>query len=238
MTGRSKWRGGAVLAMVLVVASASACAPMEGGASDPAAYPYEVTLPAVYDGGSRERFPLIVYLHGAGGATPGTHPIAEFARDRPGFPFIVVAPRTDDDWDARRLAAVLREVRSRYRVDPDRIYLTGISRGAFGAFRFAAAYPDRFAALALVAGGGEPENACRIAHLPVRFFHNRLDPVVPPVYSEELAAALRGCGAVEVRVDIFDAPASGHAAHDAWTAAYGDPGFYAWLLGHRRGGRR
>ncbi|MEW6118120.1 MAG: prolyl oligopeptidase family serine peptidase [Nitrospirota bacterium] len=48
----------------------------------------------------------------------------------------------------------LENIMSGYRVDQDRIYLTGISMGGYGVWRTAIEYPDRFAAIAPVCGGG------------------------------------------------------------------------------------
>jgi predicted peptidase len=199
-----------------------------------AAYPYQTLLPAEYDARPTDRFPLILFLHGGGGLIPEDHLIPDFAATDPDFPFIVIAPHADDRWTVDRLDAVLEDVSRRFRVDERRMYLTGLSMGAFGAFRLAAEQPTRFAAIALVAGGGEPERACRIADAPVWIFHNRNDEVVPVRYSEELASALRACGAERLRVSIFDAPEPGVWNHNAWRAAYLRPELYQWLLEHAR----
>jgi poly(hydroxyalkanoate) depolymerase family esterase len=50
------------------------------------------------------------------------------------------------------LAAVVGQIRSTYSVDPDRVYVAGVSAGAAMAVILAATYPDLFAALAVFAG--------------------------------------------------------------------------------------
>jgi predicted peptidase len=222
------------LLLLLLATGLAGCAPP--GPSDPpayAGYAHEVLLPAGYAERAQERFPLILFLHGAGGLIPADHVIPRFAADRPGFPFVVVAPRTAESWQVERLDALLREVQDRYRIDETRVYVTGLSMGAFGAWNLAAAYPGRFAALALVAGGGQTGHACSLRHLPVWLFHNQTDPVTPAQGSMSLADALRRCGAAEVRLTLYEALEPGLWEHNAWKAAYHDPELYAWLLRHR-----
>ena len=97
-------------------------------------------------------------------------------------------------------------------------------------WRLAAAYPDRFAAIAPVCGGGNPNDAARISHLPVWVFHGAKDTVVLVKDSEQMVEALKAAGG-EVKFTVYP-----EAEHDSWTATYGNPELYAWFLGHRRGG--
>src|SRR5438105_5659654 len=101
---------------------------------------YLLFLPNGYEK-SRDRWPLILYLHG--GSLRGDD-IAQLKklgltgkveRD-PNFPFIVVSPQCHNGeiWtDVEALGAVLDEVAQAYRIDPDRIYVTGHSMGGRGA---------------------------------------------------------------------------------------------------------
>jgi predicted peptidase len=130
----------------------------------------------------------------------------------------------------------LRAVETAYRVDADRVYLAGLSMGAYGAWQLAAAYPDRFAALALVAGNPDPAGACALAHLPLWAFHNEADPVVPAAGSARLVEAVEACGGA-ARLTRYRDLEAGLWAHNAWKAAFSDPALYAWLLEHRRPGR-
>lgn len=196
-------------------------------------YPYEVFEPPGNAEGPR---PLLLFLHGAGGLIAADDPVPGFAAGRDDFPFLVVRPRTDRGWDPHLLADLLDEVEADYRVAPDRVYVTGLSMGAYGAWRLAGADPGRFAAIALVAGGGDPALACRLAHVPLWAFHNAADPVVPASESQALVDAVRGCGG-EARLTVYEEVPPGRWAHNAWQAAYTDPALYAWLLEHRRPGR-
>ncbi len=76
------------------------------------------------------------------------------------YPFIVVSPQSDEGgWDPDALNALLDEVIAQYHVDEERVYVTGFSMGGFGTWTLAEAHPERFAAIAPICGGGNPELA-------------------------------------------------------------------------------
>jgi predicted peptidase len=122
----------------------------------------------------------------------------------------------------------LDEIVARYKVDEDRIYVTGLSMGGFGTWSLAAYTPDRFAAIVPICGGGETYWTRRLAHLPVWVFHGAKDPVVPLKRSQEMVDALKKRDG-NVKLTVYP-----EAGHDAWTEAYNDPELYAWLLRQKR----
>ena len=69
------------------------------------------------------------------------------------------------------LAALLDEIVKKYKVDQDRIYVTGLSMGGFGTWSLAAYQPNRFAAIVPICGGGEVYWADTLAHIPAWAFH-------------------------------------------------------------------
>lgn len=196
---------------------------------------YLLFLPTGYD--VRQSYPTIVFLHGAGERGDdldrvGIHGPPRLVRERPDdFPFIIVSPQVEDDriWSTAVLDALLEEVTERYAVDPDRIYLTGLSMGGYGAWHLAMEFPHRFAAIAPISGGATITGACTLRHLPVWVFHGALDEVVPVSRSEELVSRLRGCDG-HIRYTRYE-----DAGHDAWTRTYENPELYRWFLQHRRG---
>jgi pimeloyl-ACP methyl ester carboxylesterase len=197
-------------------------------------YDYLVYLP---DGYSRSsgRWPLILTLHGRGEAGSDINlvrrqglPLRVEASG--GMPFVVVAPQCPDlGWNVGVLGALLDEVLRRYRVDADRVYLVGNSMGGTGTWALAASCPERFAAIAPICGGGDPDSAGRLRDVPTWAFHGGDDRIVPPERSERMIAALRQAGG-DARLTVY--PGVGH---DAWTPTYANPRFYEWLLQHRRG---
>ncbi len=196
-----------------------------------------VTLPEGYEPGSPRRWPLILFLHGAGERGDdvslvkknGVPKIAE--RDR-SLPFVTVSPQCPDgtSWPmlTESLDALLDEVIGSYPIDVDRIYLTGLSMGGFGTWYLAAAHPERFAAIAPVSGIGDPKRAQRLAGLPVWAFHGEYDPFVPLEKDREMIDALKRFGG-EVRFTVY-----ADAGHDIWDRVYDNAELYAWFLRHKR----
>ena len=110
-------------------------------------FSYAIQVPAGYD--PSKRWPLLVTLHGTGGN--GTDWIRTWARTA-GAAYILVAPTTPKHtWAAKQghyyVLTALREAFDALNVDPDRVYLDGMSMGAGGAFRLAEHFPDRWAAI-------------------------------------------------------------------------------------------
>ena len=136
--------------------------------------------------------------------------------------------RAGQEWSSELLTALLDGVERSYAVDPDRIYVTGLSMGGAGAWDLAMATPDRFAAIAPVAGWGRPADAERLARLPVWAFHGANDRITPLRRMEEMVEALRRCGG-NVRSTVY-----AQSDHDCWTATYADPELYTWFLSHTR----
>ena len=124
---------------------------------------------------------------------------------------------------------MLDEIQGKYKVDPDRVYLTGLSLGGFGTWETATQHPERFAAIAPICGGGRPFMARRLKNLPAWVFHGEKDPVVPIKRSEEMVEALKAAGG-DVKFTRYP-----EAQHDSWTETYNNPQLYEWFLQHKRG---
>jgi predicted peptidase len=142
----------------------------------------------------------------------------------------VASPQAPENggWDVATLDALLDELLRHLPVDPDRVYLTGLSMGGHGTWAWAIEKPRRFAAIAPVSGIGDEDRVCVLRDLPVWAFHGERDDVVSLKEEQAAVDALRACGG-NVRFTVY--PGVGH---DAWTATYADPELYRWLLGQRR----
>jgi predicted peptidase len=209
---------------------------------------YLLFLPKGYDASSDKRWPLILFLHGAGERGTNVwqvdiHGPAKYIADHPDFPFIMVSPQcpTDQAWSDEVLLALLDEFCATHKVDSQRIYLTGLSMGGFGTWSLALAHPEKFAAAAPICGGGtplhvllaqhgfaSPQKAQALKGLPVWAFHGGKDTLVPPGESERMVQALKGLGAGEVKLTIYP-----EATHNSWAQTYSNPEFYQWLLAHK-----
>ena len=200
-------------------------------------YPYLLDLPSGYDADPGKRWPLILYMHG--GAQKGddlqlvrTSGLAGvIARGKP-LPAIVVSPQLSrtEIWSCQLLFELLDKISAKYRVDPDRIYLTGISSGGDLAWTLAQIHPERFAAIAPIAGEGDPMDAARIKDIPTWAFQGEQDVVVPPIQVNIMVAALRQAGG-HPHLTLF--PNAGHG--ESWDLAYATDALYPWLLAQKRG---
>lgn len=209
-------------------------------------YRYLLWFPDSY---GDEPAPLLVFLHGSGDADYDAEwvlsyglPAALLLGEQPAdFPFVVLAPQAAprSSWwsgsQLRVLDELITRVVERYDVDPDRVYLTGLSMGGYGAWRLATRYPDRFAAVASVSGSGygftalpDDVDVCRLAGVPVKAIHGADDLIADPAGTEAVIRAWEErCGA-DVELEIV--PGAGHFR--AYERAYRDPAFYDWLLAH------
>jgi predicted peptidase len=91
----------------------------------------------------------------------------------------ILATWSGQEPEGKRALAMLAEVENEFRVDPERVYLTGLSMGGFGTWSLAAAHPDRWAAIVPICGGGDPRAADKIKQLPCWCFHGDADTAVP-----------------------------------------------------------
>jgi predicted peptidase len=196
---------------------------------------YLLYLPADYE--TKKDWPLVVFLHGAGERGDDLnlvkkHGPPKLIEQGKAFPFIVVSPQCAKNnwwhWQLRELSALIDDVVAKYKVDKDRIYLTGISMGGFGTWALASYDPDRFAAIVPICGGGELLAAARLRQMPIWAFHGAKDPIVPLRRSEELINALQKNNP-QAKLTVYP-----DAMHDSWTATYDNPDVYAWLLEHKR----
>ena len=230
-------------------------------------YRYQVYVPA--DHSRAKSWPVIVDLHGNGAQGPDgllqtARGMAQQIRiHRSRFPAVVVFPQAELgkrwlDADMEELViAELDRTMSEFGGDPSRVYLTGFSMGATGAYRIAYRWPTRFAALVAIAGRIDTSDAKtysdrdkeadrkanpfvgakdpfaalseKIKHLPIRIFHGDADETVPVAQSRQLAPALKAAGANMLYQEY---PGATHVG--AAEKAYAEEALIAWLLAQHR----
>ncbi len=201
---------------------------------------YLLYLPPGYElaADSERQWPLMLFLHGIGEVGSNPHKVARIGPPKRiergyDFPMIVVSPQNDGRFDYAwwndLLIALLDDLQTRYRIDPDRVFVSGASLGGFGAWNLACAHPERFAAAVPVAGFGYPSEVSRMRDVPVWAFHGRRDRVVPIARGRVMVDALRAAGGT-ARWTVYE-----DVEHSAWHRAFRDPELLAWLLERRRG---
>lgn len=184
-----------------------------------------------------ENLPLVIQLHGAGERGNGKEDLVKV--DIHGFSkyleeaehnCIVIMPQCPIDtfWAARveSIVEFIEQLIKEYKVDEDRVYLTGLSMGGYGTWFTSMARPDLFAAIAPVCGGGMAWNAC-VLKMPIWTFHGADDTVVNVLQSDEMVFKLKELGA-----DITYTRIDG-VGHNVWEYAYNKE-LMEWLLGKKR----
>lgn len=208
-------------------------------------YAYCVYVPPDYT--PQRRWPVILFLHGSGerGSDGFLQTDVGIGRAiRRGYqriPAIVVMPqcRPNMAWTGPMAALALRcveETSRTYRLDPQRVYLTGLSLGGQGTWLLGAEFADRFAALVPICGFAElgessglaEKLAARLTDIPIWCFHGDADPAVPVRKSRELVEAIRRAGG-QIKYTEYAG-----ARHNVWDRAYGDPQLWEWLFAQKR----
>ncbi len=198
---------------------------------------YLLYLPPGYQDDPDKQWPLILFLHGMGERGDDlelvkVHGLPKRIEHGDDFPFIIVSPQCPDgsNWQlqAAGLVKFLDDIAANYRVDENRVYLTGLSMGGYGTWHLAMQNPQRFAAIAPICGGGDAANVCRIKDVPVWNFHGEKDSTVTIERSHLMVDALKDCSG-NVRFTIYP-----DAEHDSWTETYKNPELYDWFLEHIR----
>jgi predicted peptidase len=211
--------------------------------------PYRLLKPVSPE--SKEQFPLIIFLHGAGerGSDNEVHikHISEFVTDpknRGKYPCFVLAPQCPKNqmWadfkgsganvslsenptrPTQLLIELIDQIMKEFPIDESRIYITGLSMGGYGTWDLIARFPDKFAAAVPICGGGAPETVARIKHIPIWAFHGALDRIVMPQESRKMIAALQKAGATPGYTEYPD------IEHNSWVHAYKEPHLVHWLF--------
>ncbi len=193
---------------------------------------YLLFLPAAYEKPER-KWPLLLYLHGSGECGTNLNLLkrngpTKYVLSHPEFPIILVSPQTRGGWDVRALTALLDDVVSKYHVERNQIYLTGLSMGGGGTWSLAASHPERFAAVVPVSGVGDPAAASRLATLPIWVFHGGWDQIISVDWSRKMVAAIKAAGGT---INYTEFPKS---KHNIWAKTYNNPELYTWLLAQKR----
>ena len=199
-------------------------------------------------------YPLVLFLHGAGergedNALQLVHVVPKFLETevRQKYPCFVAAPQcpAGEQWvntpwgnlshammpspsDAMTMVMeLLDDLVLDYPIDPERIYLMGISMGGYGVWDLLSRCPRRFAAAVPICGGADVNQASAIATTSVWAFHGGCDTTVPTSRSRDIVAALKR---LDAPVEYTEYPGCGH---NSWSPAIEEPKILPWLFSHK-----
>lgn len=212
---------------------------------------YRLLKPAKIEPG--KKFPVVLFLHGAG--ERGDNNLAQLKyfptrmlQDdyREKYPAFVIAPQcpngkkwSDADWSlktssplpekisdsAKAALGMLDDVIKNNPVDTNRVYLTGLSMGGYGSWDLASRFPERFAAVAPICGGGDDKQAEVLKNVPIYAYHGDKDTAVPVERTRQMIEAIKKAGGQPKYKEL---PGVGH---NSWDAAYNDAdGVVPWMF--------
>ncbi len=218
---------------------------------------YRLLRPAKSD--ASVKYPLVLFLHGAGergrdNTSQLKNGVLNFAsaQNREKYPCYVIAPQcpigyrwVEVDWKLpshvqpkepsvylARTMLLLDSLIKKLNIDPNRIYITGLSMGGFGVWDAISRWPDKFAAAVPVCGGGDTAKAAVIKNIPVWAFHGDNDKLVMPSRSRDMIAKIKKAGG---NPKFTEYPATGH---NAWDKAYYEKEMFQWLFSQTNANKR
>ena len=196
---------------------------------------YLLYLPQDYVKDTSRLWPVLIFLHGSGEAGNDlqkvkVHGPPKLIEQGKQFPFIVVSPqaRENEGWEPQVIIRLIKGIQSKYKVDNEKIYLTGLSMGGFGTWNIASKFPSMFAAIAPVCGGGDTTGVMKLKHVPVWCFHGAKDNIVDPEQSYRMVRALKKYNP-DVKLTIYP-----DANHDSWSQTYDNDSLYTWMLQQKK----
>ena len=214
---------------------------------------YRLLRPQDYD--PSHRYPLVLFLHGAGergleNRKQLKHVVSIFAEpaNLKRYPCFVLVPQcpsgrqwVEVPWGALRHSQpekpsqpmvltlqVLSRLQNQFSIDSARLYVMGLSMGGYGTWDIICRHPAMFAAAVPVCGGGDEAKAPLIARLPVWNFHGGRDGVVKTIRSRAMIEAIKKAGGTPRYTEY---PGVGH---NCWTPASKEPELLPWLFGQKR----
>jgi hypothetical protein len=203
-------------------------------------------LPQGYNSNTN-RYPVVISLHGIkekGNTLAEVSRVAnvglpKYVKYGQQYPFILISPQLKTSmgsWTGDYVMQVVNYVKTKLRIDPSRIYLTGLSLGGYGVWKTIAAYPEVFAAISPICSGGNAlSSACKIAaeNVPIWTFHGDKDAIVSYTVSTKMVSAINACTPKPsplAKITIY--PGLGHII---WDKAYKESTVLNWMLGFRKG---
>lgn len=195
------------------------------------AYKYLLYLPKSYD--PTKTYPLVLFLHGAGERGVDVDKVRAWGPPKlvdagQQFEFILAAPQCPEGqwWHVDDLEVLLDDLVAQYPVDRSRLYLTGLSMGGCATWDWVLRDPEKFAAAVPVCGWGNPTLVSYARPVtPVWAFHGDADKVISVEGSKVMVEAWRKLGRAETRLTIYP-----KVGHNSWSAAYGDPEVFPWMM--------
>lgn len=218
--------------------------------------PIKYRLMSPEDSTPNRKYPLIVFLHGAGErGNDNRKQLLYFPEtmaqpeNRKRFPCFIVAPQcpngrqwVDVPWSDRKSTplppmsealvqaeAAVDDVLHTWPIDPERVCLVGLSMGGYGTWDWAVRRPQKFAAIAPLCGGGDETKAAVLKDMAIWAVHGDRDEAVPVERSRAMIDAVKAAGGHPKYSELAG------VGHNCWSKAFTPSfGLFDWLLAQKR----
>ena len=224
-----------IAAQQVAVAQVGKVAAMRGKVEN--GYDFWIYAPEDYFVRTNDMFPLIIDLHGKTTCGKRLHPYTKYysleaiAMGRKVDAMVITPQNPGGSWKPERLNNVLEWVLDNYRVDPDSVYVMGMSLGGYGTMDFVGTYPEKIAAAMAMCGGSTLKDVQGLGQLPFWIIHGTADRAVSINASKTGVAALQQEGNDKLlRYDWIPGGSHGLLARVFYLSEC-----YEWLLSHKRG---
>ena len=200
---------------------------------------YGLFQPANYN--PKKSYPLIVYLHGSNDTiSRDINWYKESVQSiNPSFVLTPKALETNLGWGntwkhkndeaQKKVLELVDLLIKKYNIDTSRLYIYGISMGAFGVFSVLCNYPNKFAAVYAVCGGSSTQAAAKLIATPLWIFHGEKDDVVPVSYSRNIYNEIVKLGGEKVKYTEYAG-----VKHNSWENVSKEKELSKWLFSHQK----
>tara|TARA_Y100001968_G_scaffold314759_1_gene340526 strand:- start:97 stop:891 length:795 start_codon:yes stop_codon:yes gene_type:complete len=205
-----------------------------------------------------DKYPLLFFLHGAGGRgndnkrqlhdAGGMQAFAKqgVSSKRQSYVFAGQVPKADRwvdvHWallshkmpkisDSMRMAFEALDAfvaDEKNQVDANRIYVMGLSMGGYGTWDAIQRRPDLFAAAVPICGGGDKSLGKKIAKLPIWAWHGDKDKVIKASRSRDMIEAIKEAGGSPKYSEIKN------RGHNSWVDVWNSDELWDWLYSQKR----
>lgn len=177
--------------------------------------------------------PIMIFLHGRSLSGSDLNLVKKYGviheiENGTTFQAIVIGPQVPkgQSWNPDKIKNVLEYVQTQYVTDTNRVYVTGMSLGGYGTLNFAGAYPELVTAAVALCGGGNVNDGCDLAEVPLWIQHGNRDEAVPISESEKIVKAIKACnGGTNLKYTVVDG-----ADHGDLERAFRTSEIYDWMF--------
>lgn len=201
---------------------------------DQTQYPFLLQLPSQEILANKP--PIVVFLHGRSLSGTDLNRVQRYGvlysmdKGKTDIPAIVVAPQSTGGWNPDKVIEIIDYVIEKYQADPSRVYVCGMSMGAYGTMDVAGKYPDRIAAAVAICGGGTLKYACNLTKVPLWVQHGTNDKAVPASESKKIVKAIRSCDeSADVKLTLIPG-----GTHGSVERLFHQREMYDWMLSYKK----